>query len=157
MSSPIEYGEGIKDLYESEKVQIKGILNTMNLRYREPQMLTGLEEIARRAKFARELQERIAEVGFVGEVIWEWQSEERHPEDPELPLHQSPDTTDVPGDMSLIYNPKLVISGRTAKLLDFDHEQQKFEVREGTFDGVKGVIDPNTGLMKDDAKKKTIY
>lgn len=154
---PIEFGEGVKDLYESEKLALREVFNLMEGRYREVKLLTPLEDAARRAKFGRELSERINEVGFVGEVLWEWESEERHPEDPDIPLEQSPDTSYDPDDMGLIWNPKLVITGRTAKLLDYDHDRQKFEVREGVFDGVKGVIDPNTGLLKDDAKKKDIY
>jgi len=153
----IEFGEGVKDLYESEKSMIRDIKNTMEGRYREAKLLTPVEDAARRARFARELNERLAEVGFVSDVLWEWESEERHPEEPDIPLHQSPDTTDVPGDMSLVYHPKVVISGRTARLLDYDHDKQKFEVREGVFDGVKGVIDPNTGLFREDTKKKDIY
>lgn len=154
---PIEFGEGVKDLYESEKLAIKNIRDTMIVRYPTKDGLTTLEQAARRASFSSELRDRLAEAGFVGDVIWEWESEERHPEDPELPLHQSPDTTDIPGDMSLIYIPKVIVTGRTAKLLEFDHDKQKFEVREGTFDGVKGVIDPNTGLLKEDAKRKDIF
>lgn len=153
----LEFGDGVEDLYESEKAKLRTIKTTMEARYREGRLLTRVEDAARRAKFASELIERVAEAGFVCDVVWEWQSEERHPEDPDIPLHQSPDTTDVPGDMSLIYTPKLVITGRTAKLIDYDHDQQKFEVREGVFDGVKGVIDPNTGKLKEDAKKKDIY
>lgn len=154
---PIEFGDGVKDLYESEKARIRTVKETMESRYREVKLLTPLEDAARRAKFARELTERINEVGFACEVIWEWESEERHPDDPEVPLDQSPDTSYDPDDMSLIYKPKLVITGRTAKLLDYDHDRQKFEVREGVYDGVKGVIDPNTGKLREDAKRKDIY
>ena len=154
---PVEFGEGVKELYESEKLAITKIRETMIGRYPTKDGLTALEQAARRASFSSELRDRLAEVGFVGDVIWEWESEERHPEDSDLPLHQSPDTTDIPGDMSLIYNPKVIITGRTAKLLDYDHDKQKFEVRGGVFDGVKGVIDPNTGLLREDSKKKDIY
>lgn len=154
---PVEFGEGVKDLYESEKLAIKDIRDTMIRRYPPKDGLTPLEQAARRASFSNELKDRLAEAGFVGDVIWEWESEERHPEDPDLPLHQSPDTTDIPGDMSLIYTPKVVVTGRTAKLLDYDHDRQKFEVREGVYDGVKGVIDPNTGKMREESKKKDIF
>jgi hypothetical protein len=154
---PVEFGEGVKELYESEKLAIEKIRDTMIGRYPTRDGLTTLEQAARRASFSSELRDRLAEVGFVGDVIWEWESEERHPEDPNLPLHQSPDTTDIPGDMSLIYTPKVIVTGRTVKLLEYDHDQQKFEVREGIFDGIKGVIDQNTGLLRDDPKKKSIY
>jgi hypothetical protein len=154
---PIEFGEGVKELYESEKLAIENIRDAMIGRYPARDGLTVLEQAARRATFSGELRDRLAEAGFVGDVIWEWESEERHPEDPDLPLHQSPDTTYIPGDMSLIYTPKVVVTGRTAKLLEFDHDKQKFEVRDGVFDGVKGVIDPNTGILKEDARKKDIY
>lgn len=154
---PVEFGEGVKDLYESEKARIREVFETMGSRNREVKLLTPLEEAAWHASFARELTDRINEVGFTCEVIWVWQSEERHPEDPDVPLDQSPDTSYDPDDMSLVYKPKLVVTGRTAKLLDYDHDRQKFEVREGVFDGVKGVIDPNTGELREDPKRKDIY
>lgn len=153
----VEFGEGVKDLYESEKLAIKRVKDAMDARYRDVKLLTPVEDMARRAKFSRELIDRIADVGFACDVLWEWESEERHPDDPELPLQQSPDTSYDPDDMNLFYTPKLVITGRTAKLVDYDHDRQKFEVRDGVYDGVKGVIDPNTGLLKDDAKRKDIY
>ena len=151
------FGAEVKELYESDKAQIRDVVVLMYNRYREGKILTPLEDAARRGRFTKEVQERVAELGFVADVLWEWESEERHPEEPDIPLQQSPTTTDVPGDMSLIYIPKLIITGRTAKLLDFDHDKQKFEVRDGVFDGVKGVIDPNTGLLKEDARRKDIY
>lgn len=155
--SDFDFGSEISDLYESEKATLKDIKLTVEGRYREAKLLTPIEDMARRASFTRELTERVNEAGFACDVLWEWESEERHPEDPDIPLHQSPTTTDIPGDMSLIHIPKLIITGRTAKLLDYDHDKQKFEVREGVFDGVKGVIDPNTGLLREDSKKKDIY
>lgn len=155
--SDFDFGSEISDLYESDKAVLKDIKLAVESRYREAKLLTPVEDMARRAQCARELIERVNEAGFACDVLWEWESEERHPEDPDIPLHQSPDTTDDPGDMSLIYTPKLIITGRTAKLLDYDHDKQKFEVREGVFDGVKGVIDPNTGLLREDSKKKDIY
>lgn len=147
----------VKELYESEKANLRDIAQVMYSRYREGKLLTPAEQVARRAKFAKELQERIAEAGFASDVLWEWESEERDPTDADVPARYSPCCSADPDDPNVYYLPQVIITGRTAKLLDYDHDQQKFEVRDGVFDGVKGVIDPNTGLLKDDAKRKDIY
>ena len=148
-------GEGVKDLYESEKAQLRDIAILMHNRYRSGKLLTPSEEEARRSKFSKELTERFAEAGFVADVLWIWQSEEK--DEDGIPLAQSPCVSDWEDDPNLYFVPKVVIVARTAKLIDYDHDKQKFEVREGTFDGVKGVIDINTGLLREDAKKKDIY
>lgn len=151
------YAPGVEELYESEKLRLKEIAIVMYDRYKAGKLLTKQEEIARRAKFAKELSERIAEAGFSCDVLWEWESEERDPTDPELPARYSPCCSADPDDQNVYYLPQVIITGRTAKLLDYDHDRQKFEVREGVFDGVKGVIDPNTGLLREDARRKDIY
>lgn len=145
----------VKELYESDKSRLRDIARTMAERYREGKLLTPVEDAARRATYARELTERINEAGFSCDVLWEWQTEKT--DDDGYPLAQSPTVSDDENDQNLYWIPQVIITGRTATLLDYDHDKQKFEVREGTFDGVKGVIDPNTGLLKEDAKKKDIY
>ena len=151
------YRPEVKELYESEKLRLKEIAVLMYDRYKSGKLLTPAEEIARRAKFAKELADRIAEVGFSCDVLWEWESEERDPTDPDIPARYSPCVSDNPDDNNVYYLPQVIITGRTAKLIEYDHDKQKFEVRDGVFDGVKGVIDPNTGTMREDAKKKDIY
>ena len=151
------FGSDIKELYESDKAALRDVAQVMYSRYKEGKLLTPAEEAARRAKFAKELVERINEIGFAADVLWEWESEERDPTDPDIPARYSPCCSADPDDQNVYYLPQVIITGRTAKLLDFDHDKQKFEVRDGVFDGVKGVIDPNTGLLKEDAKKKDIF
>lgn len=149
------YRPEVSELYESDKSKLRDIARTMQERYREGKLLTPIEDAARRASYARELTERINEVGFSCDVLWEWKTEETDAEG--FPLRQSPTVSDDEEDQNLYWIPQVIITGRTAKLLDYDHDKQKFEVRAGTFDGVKGVIDPNTGQLKEDAKKKDIY
>lgn len=151
----MNFGSEIKELYESDKAKLRDIAVAMYEKYRSGMLLTPKEEQERRGRFGRELSERFAEAGFVADVLWHWQTDET--DDEGFPLAQSPTVSDNEDDNNLYYIPKVVITGRTATLLDYDHDQQKFEVREGTFDGVKGVIDPNTGLLREDSKKKTIY
>ena len=155
MSAEFDFRPEVKELYESDKVALREIARTMSERYREGKLLTPVEDAARRATYARELTERINEAGFSCDVLWEWQTEETDAEG--FPLRQSPTVSDDEDDQNLYWIPQVIITGRTAKLLDYDHDKQKFEVREGTFDGVKGVIDPNTGLLREDSKKKDIY
>lgn len=151
----MNFGSEIKELYESDKAKLRDIAVAMYNKYRSGMLLTPKEEESRRGRFARELSERFAEAGFVADVLWHWQSEENDEEG--FPLAQSPTVSANEDDNNLYYIPKVVITGRTATLIDYDHDQQKFEVREGTFDGVKGVIDPNTGLLREDSRKKDIY
>lgn len=145
----------IKDLYESDKARLRDIAILMYNRYRSGKLLTPAEDQARRAQFARELSERINEIGFTCDVLWEWQSEKT--DDEGYPLAQSPTVSDDEDDNNLYYIPQVIITGRTAKLLDYDFDKQKFEVRDGVFDGVKGVIDVNTGELREDARRKDIY
>lgn len=147
----------VRELYESDKARLRDIAQVMYSRYREGKLLTPVEESARRAKYARELSERIAEAGFSSDVLWEWESEERDPTDQELPARYSPCVSDNPDDQNIYYLPQVIITGRVDTLREYDHDKQKHEVREGTFDGVKGVIDPNTGLLKDEGKRKDIF
>ena len=151
----IEFRPEVKELYESEKKRLAEVRETMFKRYGQSKLLTNDEEVKRQEQFSRELCERIAELGFAADVLWTWQSEEK--DEDGFPVAQSPCVSDYEDDNNLYWIPKVVITGRTAKLLEYDHDRQKFEVREGVFDGVKGVIDPNTGELREDGKKKDIY
>lgn len=152
-----QFGEEISDLYESDKVTLREIGRIMSARYRAGKLLTPTEEIVRRATYARELIDRINEAGFACDVLWEWESEERDPIDSELPARYSPCCSDDPNDQNVYYLPQVIITGRVSKLAGYDHDRQKTEIRRGVYDGVTGVIDPNTGLLTDSAKKKDIF
>lgn len=154
-STEFNYRPEVKELYESDKDRLREVARVMASRYREGKLLTPVEDAARRAQYARELTDRINEAGFSCDVLWEWQTEETDAEG--FPVRQSPTVSDDEDDNNLYWVPQVIITGRTSTLLDYDHDKQKFEVREGVFDGVKGVIDPNTGLFREDAKKKDIY
>ena len=145
----------IKELYEGEKKILKQIGAVMRTRYASAALLTPKEQVDRRNRYAKELIERCAEAGFIADVEWVWQSEEK--DEDGIPLRQSPCVSDDPDDPNHYYVPQLIISGRTDVLKEFDHDRQSHEVREGVFDGIKGVIDPNTGEMREDSKKKDIY
>lgn len=145
----------VKELYESDKDKLREIARTMTMRYREGKLLTPVEDAARRAQYARELTDRINDAGFSCDVLWEWQSEKT--DDEGFPIAQSPTVSDDEDDNNLYWIPQVIITGRTSGLYEYDHDKQKFEVREGVYDGVKGVIDPNTGKLREDAKKKDIY
>ena len=151
----MNFGAELRELYESDKSKLRDIAVAMYNKYRSGMLVTPKEEEARRGRFARELSERFAEAGFVADVLWHWQTDETDEEG--FPLAQSPTVSDNEEDNNLYYIPKVVITGRTATLIDYDHDQQAHEVKGGVFDGVKGVIDINTGLLKEDPKKKNIY
>lgn len=132
MTDPILIDD-IPDFYEHERLAAARVTTEMNQKY----FFSGREYSE--DAVAREMEGRFAdEANMDVSITFEW------------------DTTDIPGDMRVWRKPNIVINGRVAKLKEFDHDLQKHEVRDGVFDGVKGVIDPNTGQFRDEPKRKTI-
>lgn len=134
MTDPKKKIEGIQDLYESEKALSKTILGALQRKYASVSQMS--EDTKRR--FELEAKGVFAENGLVVSVNWDF------------------DVSDNPDDMNLYVVPKVIIEARVDKVDQFDHDQQKHEIRAGVFDGVKGVIDPNTGTMKEEPKSKLI-
>lgn len=130
-----ELFEDVPDYYEHEKQAAQQVAGMLQRRYAGETNM-GSNDIQQR--FIREAKGIYAENGLVAEVELE------------------PDVSDDPADNNIYWIPKIVVTGRVDKLREFDHDRQKHEVRTGVFDGVAGVIDPNTGQMKDEPKKKTI-
>jgi hypothetical protein len=56
-----------------------------------------------------------------------------------------------------IHQPLVTLVGRIVSESETDHDRLQHNIRAGLADGVKGVIDVNTGLIKEEPKKKTIY
>lgn len=136
----------VADYYESERKAAAQVAGMLQRKYaRECNMAS--EDVQRR--FINEAKGVYAENGLIATVELTWQ-------DPDDPEKFSPTVSDDETDMNLYWLPRIVVIGRVDKLKEYDHDQQKFEVRAGVFDGVTGVIDPNTGLMKDEPKKKLI-
>ena len=148
-------GLGVKELYDSERAAIVAIRNDMMTKHGFRGVTTVKEEDDVKRRITNEIRSRCQDIGFVVEVEWNWESEEK--DEDGIPLHQSPCASANPKDMNLYWLPNVVIIGRTEKLIEFDHEQQKHEVRSGLLDGKEGVIDPNTGLLSSDPKRKNIY
>lgn len=55
-----------------------------------------------------------------------------------------------------MYMPEVTITGRVRHETEIDHDRLKHEIRAGMADGKVGVVDPNTGEWKEEAKKKLI-
>lgn len=155
MDLPSLGGDGVKELYDSERAAIVQIRDEMRKKHSFRGVTTIKEEDDVKRRFTNEVRERCSDIGFVIEVEWNWESEEV--DEDGIPLHQSPCASAVPEDMNLYWLPRVVVIGRTEKLKEFDHDKQKHEVRSGLLDGKVGVIDPNTGLLSEDPKKKNIY
>jgi hypothetical protein len=148
-------GEGVKDLYDSERAAITQIRDDMVKKHSFRGVTTVKEEDEVKRRFTNEVRDRCQDVGFIIEVEWNWESEEK--DEDGIPLHYSPCASGVPEDMNLYWLPRVIFIGRTDKLGEFDHDRQKHEVRSGLLDGKVGVIDPNTGKLSEDPKKKNIY
>lgn len=155
MDLPFLGGEGVKDLYDSERQAILNIRADMLRKHGFKGVTTIKEEDDIKRRFTNEVVSRCQDIGILAEVEWTWESEEQ--DEDGIPLHQSPCASAVPEDMNLYWLPRLVIVGRTEKIGEFDHDRQKHEVRSGLLDGKVGVIDPNTGKLSEDPKKKNIY
>lgn len=147
--------EGVKELYDSERQQILDIRTAMLRKHAFRGVTTVKEEDDIKRRFTNEVRERCIEAGFVVEVEWTWESEEKDAEG--YPLHQSPCVSAYAEDPNLYWLPRLVFVARTDKLGEFDHDRQKHEIRSGLLDGKAGVLDPNTGELKESPKKKNIY
>lgn len=128
--------DGVKELYPTEKnalISIQAAV-TRDLAFKN----LGSEAAMQRA-FVEQFTNRCAEIGFAVKVTgWE------------------PDCSDEPNDFNLYWKPTVEIYDRIDKIDQIDHDRMKAEITSGEADGVKGVIDPNTGLMKDEPKKKLI-
>ncbi|QDF18650.1 hypothetical protein SEA_PUPPER_164 [Gordonia phage Pupper] len=128
--------DGVEELYESEKALARTVLGALQRKYAN---VTSMTEDVKR-QFANEAKGVFAENGLVVSVVWDF------------------DVSDDPNDMNVYSIPKVIIEGRTEgiKIGEFDHERQAHEIQAGVFDGKKGVIDPNTGQLREDSKRKLI-
>lgn len=127
---------GVKDLYPTEKnalISIQAAV-TRELGFRN----LGSEDAMKR-KFTEQMVNRCAEIGLAVKVTgWE------------------PDCTDDPYDMTLIWKPVVEVYDRIDRIAEIDHDRMQAEIVAGEADGKAGYIDPNTGQMKEDPKKKLI-
>ena len=147
--------EGVKELYDSERQAVLNVRADMLRKHSFRGVITVKDEMEIKRKFTNEMVSRCQDLGFVVEVEWSWESEEK--DDDGIPKHQSPCVSENAEDNNLYWIPRIVFVGRTDKLGEFDHDKMKHEVRSGLLDGKEGVIDPNTGLLSSDPKRKNIY
>lgn len=64
---------------------------------------------------------------------------------------------DLDGSSLGINQPLVTLTGRVKVEEETDHDRLQHDIRAGLADGVKGVIDVNTGLLKEEPSKKIIY
>ena len=145
----------VPDLYDHEMVQIRTVWGALQRKYaRETDMASDTVQ----QRFIREAQGVFAENGFDVHVEVAWMDPPQvNPKTGEIEIGaSSPTVSDSPDDWNLYYLPRVKIKGRVDHLKEFDHDRQKHEIRSGMLDGKTGVIDPNTGEMKEDSKKQVI-
>jgi hypothetical protein len=56
-----------------------------------------------------------------------------------------------------IHQPLVTLIGRVTPESETDHERLQHNIRAGLADGKKGVIDVNTGILKEEPSKKLIF
>lgn len=154
LDMPLGGGDGVKELYDSERAAIVQIRNDMMTKHGFRGVTTVKEEDDVKRRITNEIRERCQDIGFVVEVEWSWESEEK--DEDGIPLRQSPCASADPKDMNLYWLPNVVIIGRTEKLAEFDHEKQQSEVVSGLLDGKAGYLRED-GTFREDAKRKNIY
>jgi metal-dependent amidase/aminoacylase/carboxypeptidase family protein len=137
----------VKDFYESERKAAAQVAGMLQRKYAG---VTNMADADVQRRFINEAKGVYAENGLIATVEMTWQ-------DPDDPEKFSPTASDDETDMNLYWLPRIVVIGRVDKLKEYDHDKQSHEVKAGVFDGKAGVIDINTGLLKEDSKKKNIY
>lgn len=143
--------DDIVDFLDSEKAMIKTVWGALQRRFANANMADQDTQL----RFIREAKGVYAENGFVAEVQVTWQ-DVFDPAEPDKEI-MSPTVSDDPKDFNVYYIPRVQIMGRVDAIKEFDHDAQRWDVTHGVLDGKPGFLDPTTGLLKEDAKKKLIY
>jgi len=140
--------EELIEVYDSERKALSDLRSKLSVRHARRGVLGLTNEEDMKAAFTIEAKNRYAEAGFVVEVDWEWEDEEKG--------QRSPDISDDPNDQNLYWIPRIVIVGRTEKIAggQYDHDKQKHEVRSGLLDGKVGEIRED-GSFREDFRKKS--
>ena len=128
--------DGVKDLYDSERAQIQKILYAMRLKHSFKGVKTIDQEEAIMRTFATEMGNRCAEIGLIVDIQWD------------------PDVSDDPDDNTLYWNPRVIVTGRTHKLEEYDHDRQQWEMQKGILEE-PGFIRAD-GSIHEEPKKKLI-
>lgn len=173
--SEMTFGHEIRDLYDHERKALQTIKQAMQIKHMSKAATTIDEEDAMKRAYTNEVAQRCAEIGLVVDVQWDWETlrclgcsiktgkamtfdsnsacpgcgdrdGERHA--------GSPDCSADPDDQNLYWKPRVVVTGRTDKLAEYDHDRQKFEVRSGLLDGKVGEIRED-GSWREDFRKKS--
>jgi hypothetical protein len=129
------------EIYPSELPKIKATLAHLQSFWNQKRVSDPADAAA---EFNQMAVNQFGEIGFTVEVEW---SEARDAEG----NVNNPFAAGVP-----LYVPQVAISGRTRKEEEVDHDRLKHDIVHGLADGKKGWIDPNTGALKDEPKKKLI-
>lgn len=128
----------MKDLYPSEAKAVQGIMHLLKEKHSFKGVKTIDQEDAIKRVFEVEAQNRCAEIGLIATVQWD------------------PECSDDPNDWNLYWNPRLIISGRTQKLDEIDHDRMSYEVTHGVADGQAGYIRED-GSKHEEPKRKDIF
>ena len=142
-------GPGLKDLYDSERKALRNIAFAMRLGHSFKGVTSVPEEERIKANFTREMRNRCAEIGLIIDVQWVWEDEKTG--------QMSPDVSDDPADQNLYWNPRVIITGRTDKLEEFDHDRQQWEMQNPKTAIEEPGFVREDGTIHEDPIKKDIY
>lgn len=141
-------GENIVEVYADEVEKIDQLLKAVQQRWGNKQFTPATQQ-----EFEKDVVGRFEKIGFVAHVGWL---------EPDTPEGLDPMDAILWEQRQKNDGPKYVVPdvqlvGRIEKQGEFDHDRQKHGIIAGKMDGVKGVIDPNTGKLKEESKSKLIF
>lgn len=129
--------DGIKDLYDSEQKKLREILYKLRLKHSFRGVTSIKQEADIKFAFEQEAIGRCAEIGLIVSIQWD------------------PEVSDDPSDNNLYWNPRVIVGSRVTKLVEFDHDQQQYEITHGVLEE-PGFLRAD-GTVHEDPKRKDIF
>lgn len=121
--------------YPSEIPKIKATLEQLQSQWLQKRVSDPADAAEH---FNQQAVNLFGEIGF--KVAVEWLEAEKNPFAEGVPL----------------YVPQVAIVGRVRDEGETDHDRLQDDIVKGLADGKKGWVDPNTGQLREDRKKKLI-
>ena len=121
------------ELYPDEMGKIKRAFERLSREFANTPMTSSAQRL-----FEMTASNLFGEAGFKINVIWR-------------------ELASTDGDSLSVHQPLVTLIGRIKKESETDHDRLAHNIRAGMVDGIKGVIDVNSGALKEEPSKKLIY
>lgn len=118
--------------YPSELPKIKKAFERLSREFAHTTMTASSKRL-----FEMTASNLFGEAGFTIHVLWR-------------------ELASLDGTSMEVHQPLVTLTGRIKEEEETDHDRLAWEIRAGMVDGVKGVIDVNSGELKEEPSKKMI-